>query len=396
MIYSLLDTDLYKLTMGQFAFHHGGARMARYQFTCRNATAKRLLQDQRNQSTIANVFNEWTQLRFQPDELDYLATCAPFSADYLAFLKDFRPGDGMGYEMGVDEKGDFTLEIFGRWDHAIFAEVPFLAMLNEVCLDGKGTNFDPWRNLYNKIDFLKGLAPEARPAIVEFGTRRRYSRTWQQTVVEKLAQQGLMAGTSNIRLSRVVGLPCVGTMAHEYLQAWQALSSNLEDFQLDALEAWLKEWNGQMGIALTDVVGTPAFLKDFGLHGFADETTLAQDYQGVRHDSGDPFAWGEQMLAFYHADGIDPRTKTAVWSDGLSVKLAAELHTRFTGRFGKCLFGIGTHLTNDCGCQPLDGVIKLVELDGKPVAKLSDVPGKSAGSPAMVQRLRGLFMPEAA
>lgn len=393
MTSTLLQSDLYKFTQGQFAFHHDGDRPARYRFACRNAAARRLLQEPRNRSAISQALHEWCNLRFTSDELDYLATCAPFSADYLAWLKNFSPGNGMGFEVSEDERGDFTLEIFGRWDHAIFAEVPFLAILNEVCLAGRGTNYDPWKNLYNKIDFLKGQKPEERPAIVEFGTRRRYSQTWQHTVVENLARHRLLAGTSNVALSREFKLPCVGTMAHEYLQAWQVLSPDLPDFQVDALNAWLEEWQGQLGIALTDVVGTTAFLNDFECHCTGHEGSLAQRYQGVRHDSGDPVEWGEKMLAFYQAHGIDPTTKTVVWSDGLTVQLAATLHQRFVGRFGKCLFGIGTSITNNCGHQPLDGVIKLVELDGKPVAKLSDTPGKAMGDPAMVQRLRDLFMP---
>jgi nicotinate phosphoribosyltransferase len=161
-------------------------------------------------------------------------------------------------------------------------------------------------------------------------------------------------------------------MAHEYLQTYQALGVRLRDFQRAALEDWVQEYRGDLGIALTDTVGMDAFLADFDLY-------FAKLFDGLRHDSGDPVAWGEKALAHYRRLRIDPGTKRLVFSDALTITKVLEIHDRFADQ-AQLGFGIGTHLTNDVGLEPLNIVMKLTSANGQPVAKLSDSPGKTLSS----------------
>ena len=143
----------------------------------------------------------------------------------------------------------------------------------------------------------------------------------------------------------------------------------LRRFQQAALEAWVQEYRGDLGVALTDVVGMDAFLADFDLY-------FAKLFDGLRHDSGDPLAWGEKALAHYARLRIDPHTKRLVFSDGLDLPTALRLYQHFADRT-QTGFGIGTNLTNDTGLVPLNIVMKLTACNGQPVAKLSDSPGKT-------------------
>jgi nicotinate phosphoribosyltransferase len=159
------------------------------------------------------------------------------------------------------------------------------------------------------------------------------------------------------------------TLCHEYLQTFQALGVRLRDFQRAALEAWVQEYRGDLGVALTDVVGMDAFLADFDLY-------FAKLFDGLRHDSGDPVLWGEKALAHYQKLRIDAHTKRLVFSDGLDIPKAMHLHAVFADRT-QLGFGIGTNLTNDTGPHPIGIVMKLTHANGQPVAKLADSPGKT-------------------
>jgi nicotinate phosphoribosyltransferase len=172
-----------------------------------------------------------------------------------------------------------------------------------------------------------------------------------------------------VLLAKELGISPIGTMAHEFLQAFQALDVRLRNFQKAALEAWVQEYRGDLGIALTDVVGMDAFLRDFDLY-------FAKLFDGLRHDSGDPYEWGDKAFAHYRKLKIDTKTKMLTFSDGLNLEKAWLLHQYFKDRF-QVSFGIGTNLTNDMGQTPLNIVLKLVECNGQSVAKISDSSGKT-------------------
>jgi nicotinate phosphoribosyltransferase len=373
VITSLLDTDLYKFTMWQAMLHRHPGTQATYRFTCRNVPAQPLaaLCD-----AVNRELDQLCALAFTEGELGYLRGLRYLKADFVDFLRIFR------FQRGFIEaraEGDrLAVEVEGPMVHVMFFELFVLAIVNELyCrqLDATGVFPEGRRRLAAKVAELRAgvaAAPRRHPfAFVDFGLRRRFSGAWQREVVATLQAEAApwFQGTSNVALARALGVPPVGTMGHEYLQAYQALGVRLRDSQAAALEDWVKEYRGDLGIALTDVIGMEAFLADFDLY-------FAKLFDGLRHDSGDPVAWGEQALAHYARLGVDPHTKRLVFSDGLDITRALALHRHFADRV-PVVFGIGTHLTNDLGPGPLQVVMKLVRVNGQPVAKISDSPGKT-------------------
>jgi len=281
------------------------------------------------------------------------------------------------------------IEIKGPWLHTILFEIPMLAIVNEVyfCNTQQEPDYSEGRGrLVEKMKLL-GARPEfADCKIADYGTRRRFSKQWHEEVILTL-KDGLgeqFAGTSNVFYAMKHSLTPLGTMAHEYLQACQALGPRLRDSQIFGFEMWAKEYRGDLGIALSDVYGMQAFLRDFDMY-------FCKLFDGARHDSGDPFDWGERLLQHYEANRCDPRTKILVFSDALDIPKVLQLYERFRGRC-KLAFGVGTNLTNDLGYNPLQIVIKMVRCNGQPVAKLSDSPGKNmCDDKAYLAYLRQVF-----
>jgi nicotinate phosphoribosyltransferase len=262
--------------------------------------------------------------------------------------------------------------------HVMGFEIYVLYIVNELYFrrfDQGAALAEARIRLHRKIAQLRAFEQEPPRAnafeFFDFGVRRRFSGAWQDEVVSTLAREvpQFFKGTSNVHLARKYDLVPIGTMAHEYLQAFQAFPVRLREFQKAALEEWVQEYRGDLGTALTDVVGMDAFLADFDLY-------FAKLFDGLRHDSGDPVAWGEQALAHYARLRIDARTKRLVFSDALSVTSALALYRHFADRT-MTGFGIGTQLTNDTPHAALNIVMKLTRCNGQPVAKLSDSPGKS-------------------
>ena len=383
IIKSLLDTDLYKFTMMQVVLHRFPAANVEYRFKCRNAGMDlRPYADEIRQEIAALC-----TLRFTEDELQYLSTLRFFTSDFIDLL-------GMFYlqERFVDVVAtgdDLEIIIRGPWLHTILFEVPVLAIVNEVYFRNRISNPDIEEGrlrLNAKIDAVKTNANAQGFVLADFGSRRRFSGDWHDQVVAKLKEQlpDNLAGTSNVNLARKYNLRPIGTMAHEYLQGCQALGPRLIESQKFAFDTWAREYRGDLGIALSDVVGFDAFLRDFDLY-------FSKLFDGARHDSGDPFAWGERMIAHYQSMKIDPRTKNLVFRDGLNMEKALALYQQFKGRINTS-FGIGTNLTNDLGYEPLQIVIKMTECNGQPVAKVSDSPGKAmCRDDGFVKYLRKVF-----
>lgn len=382
IIETLLDTDLYKFTMQQLVFHRFPEAEAEYAFLCRQKEVDLSPYAARIQEEVDSLCN----LSLSEGEIAFLSKFPFFQNGYLDSLRNFRLNPD---HIQIGTEAGFSLKIKGNWFQTILFEVPLLAIINEIYFRDLHTDA-PKKNSKGLTRLIKKcrLANESgrrNLQIIEFGTRRRYSREWQEIVVEhlKLRMAANFLGTSNVGLARKFGLNCFGTMAHEYLQSFQSFVG-LPDFQKTALETWMLEYRGELGIALSDVISMDAFLKDFDL-------LLCKAYDGVRHDSGDPIVWGEKLIAHYQSLNIDPTTKTAVFTDGLSVERALELATHFEGRI-KTEFGIGTNLTNDFGFPSLNIVIKMAQCNGRPVAKITDAPGKSSSAyPEFMKTLRGTF-----
>ena len=371
IIRSLLDTDLYKFSMMQVVLHQYPGAHVEYRFKCRTPGVDLVPY----LDEIRSELEALCQLRFDEDELRYLRGLRYIKSDFVDFLELFRLNTKyVELKPSPDAPGEIEIHIRGPWLHTILFEVPLLAIVNEVYFRNTQPGIDlstGRERLAAKIALLHGTPGYADCRIADYGTRRRFSREWHREVVTALRDRlgAQLAGTSNVALARELGLIPLGTLAHEYLQAHQALGPRLRDSQVAALEAWAREYRGDLGIALSDVYGLNAFLRDFDMY-------FCKLFVGVRHDSGDPFAWGDRMLAHFKANRADPASKILVFSDGLDIGKVMRLYDYFRGRC-QVAFGIGTNLTNDLGPTPLNIVIKMVRCNGQPVAKLSDSPGKS-------------------
>ena len=394
IITSLLDTDLYKFTMMQVVLHQFPGAQVEYRFKCRNSGIKAGVEPGSNGKASINLAAHVAEIReeiralcslhFQDAELAYLRSMRFIKSDFVDFLGLFKLNEKY-ITVTPLASGEIDITIQGPWLHTILFEIPVLAIVNEVY----------FRNTHRLPDFAEGRrrldlkieqlrAPGlADLKIADYGTRRRFSKAWHDEVLRVLSSklgtaqspgnmagvQGQLAGTSNVLLAMKLGLTPLGTMAHEYLQAAQALGPRLRDSQVFGFESWAKEYRGDLGIALSDVYGMSAFLRDFDMY-------FCKLFDGARHDSGDPFQWGERMIDHYVKNRVDPKTKILIFSDGLTVPRTVELYQQFRGRC-QLAFGIGTNLTNDLGYEPLQIVIKMVRCNGQPVAKLSDTPCKN-------------------
>jgi nicotinate phosphoribosyltransferase len=380
IITSLLDTDLYKFTMMQVVLHQFPGAQVEYKFKCRNPGMNLAPYAAEIREEIRSLCG----LRFSDAELNYLRGMRFIKSDFVDFLGLFKLNEKW-INVTPLPGGELDITIQGPWLHTILFEIPVLAIVNEVYF--RNTQkvprlMDGRKRLEDKMALLHGDGLRDLK-IADYGTRRRFSKAWHEEVLRVLSAQlgtdvaaspaGQFAGTSNVLFAMKLGLTPLGTMAHEYLQAAQALGPRLRDSQTFAFESWAHEYRGDLGIALSDVYGMTAFLRDFDMY-------FCKLFDGARHDSGDPFAWGERLIAHYKANRVDPKTKVLIFSDGLTVPRTIELYRRFAGRC-QLAFGIGTNLTNDLGDPPnhvpLQIVIKMVKCNGQPVAKLSDTPSKN-------------------
>lgn len=386
IIESLLDTDLYKFTMQQCVLHQFPAAEVSYRFKCRtpNIDLSPFIDE------INAEIDHLCSLYFKDDELEYLGNLRFMKSDYIEFLSLFHlKRKYITVERDPSRPFGIDICIKGPWLHTILFEIPVLAIVNEVYFrrtypglsDAEGR-----RRLDAKIDLLLNEPHAENLHISDYGTRRRFSRQWQRAVIERLAERlgSRLSGTSNVLFAKELGLIPLGTMAHEYLQACQALGPRLRDTQVFGFEQWAKEYRGDLGIALSDVYGMKPFLEDFDMY-------FCKLFDGARHDSGDPFLWGEKMIEHWSRNKCDPRTKLLIFSDGLNIPRVLELWRRFNGRV-RLGFGIGTNLMNDRGPEPLNVVIKMTQCNGQPVAKISDSPEKSmCEDESYVRYLRQVF-----
>lgn len=396
IINSLLDTDLYKFTMLQAILHQFPETHSEYQFRCRNLKdIDYSLVDIKED--LEKELEVLCSLKFNQDELDYLRQFRFIKSDFVDYLELFQLKRRF-IKVSIDEKNRLGIKVEGPMIQAMFFEIFVLSIVNELYfrrLETPEVLAEGERRLQAKAELLRTYASQQEdrdpPFLVsDFGTRRRYNFDWQEKVIKTLhnAAPEILRGTSNVYLAKKLNITPIGTMAHEFMQAFQALDVRLRDFQKASLESWVQEYRGDLGIALTDVVGMDAFLRDFDLY-------FAKLFDGLRHDSGDPYEWGEKAFRHYVKLKIDSRTKMLTFSDGLDLQTSWRLHNYFKDRF-KTSFGIGTNLTNDMGHTPLNIVLKLVKCNHQSVAKISDSPGKTMTNDAtFLAYLKQIFNIEA-
>lgn len=368
IIISLLDTDLYKFNINQVMFHKHTDLIGEYHFKCRN---KGVTWTEEMFDEINEQIDHLCTLTFKEDELNYLRSIRFIKDDYVEFLRLWRPlRDYVKTELSDD--GELSIIVKGPLFSAMQFEIYLLEIVNEVYFRMR-FGYEDLRDsakerLNAKIEAFK--SGKYNFNFAEFGCRRRLSRAWQDTVVRKLIETGHCVGTSNVYLAMKYNVKPIGTYAHEFVQMYQGISKiPLAYTNYYAMKDWFNEYNGDNGIALTDTLTTDLFLLDF-------DYLQASTYTGLRHDSGDPYEWGEKVIQHYKDLGIDPKTKTLLFSDSLDFDKAEQIYQYFKDKC-KVSFGIGTYCSNDTSALPLNIVIKLQYVNGKPVAKLSDVEGKT-------------------
>lgn len=373
IIVSLLETDLYKFSMGQAIYHNFPSYETTWTFKCRNEdvffTAEMV-------EEIKEQIKAYCDLHFTEEELSYLSKISWFKKSYIDFLRLWHPRFE-DYTINTDSDCGLNIETSGTWLNTSMYEIPTLAIVNEVYFRMKYDYGELMRSylerLADKVSMLASGTYEIS-AFSEFGLRRRLCAEAQECAVKELSSAYLgnskFVGTSNVYLAKKFGVTPVGTMAHEWIMcvgqgdhAHNPAYSNRY-----ALRYWVKEYGVQNGIALTDAVTTDCFLRDFDLQ-------FATLFSGVRHDSGDPIEWGEKMLSHYRKLGIDATQKTLLFSDSLDFERANRIYKHFKDRV-KVAFGIGTFISNDTFAEPLNIVMKTTACNGQDVAKLSDVEGK--------------------
>ncbi|EGQ8069981.1 nicotinate phosphoribosyltransferase [Vibrio parahaemolyticus] len=385
IIQSALDFDVYKVNMMSAVAALYPDAMVSYKFIVRS--------EEDLSELLPEVKAEVLKLqdvRFTEDEIAYMKRVAPYlKPEFVEALRHFRfnPQSDVSFHNKTMSDGSSQLRITinGLWKETILYETIIMSIVSEVRSRQRWSDipFEQFQTvLEDKVRYLKAELERRNITNFKFAdmsTRRRFSFQAQRTMLEYLSKElpQCLTGTSNYHLARELDLTPIGTVAHEWFMGHQALV-NVRDSQKIALQRWQKMFNGALGIALTDTIGIDAFLKDF-------DEELSHAYVGVRHDSGCPFTWGEKMIAHYESLGIDPMTKTLVFTDGLHFEQALDICEHFQGRV-QVSFGIGTSLANDMGnyvndqgeaYQPLSIVIKMVTCNGSPVAKISDEPEKA-------------------
>lgn len=373
IINSLLETDMYKFSMGQAIYHQFSDYKTTWTFKCRNED---VFFTEEMVEEIKEQIKAYCQIQFTEEELEYLENITWIKGSYVDFLRLWKPR----YEdfvISTDAKCGLSIEAFGTWVNTSLYEIPVLAIINEVF----------FRMQYNYQDLLLSFKEKMNEKIAklesgeynigpfsEFGIRRRLSAEAQELVVKELVKGkypgSTFVGTSNVYLAKKLNITPVGTMAHEWIMCVGQGNKKHNPAYSNwyALDAWVKEYGVLNGTALTDTITTDCFLKDFRL-------TYSTLFSGVRHDSNDPFIWGETMISHYKSLGIDPHTKTLLFSDSLNFDKANEIYSYFKDKC-KVAFGIGTYLSNDTCVKPLNIVMKTTKCNGTDVAKISDTIGK--------------------
>jgi nicotinate phosphoribosyltransferase len=376
IVNSLLDIDLNKLTMMQLVVHHFLDVKTEYKFICRNKRVDLTPYIDEIRKEVAAL----EHLEFRLNELNFLKKIPFFKPKFIEFLRDFKFNiDDVKIEI-IENKGkkELSIKTNGFWWQNILYETYILSIVNEIYFREqikkltkreKSDLFeDGRRRLGLKINKIKNRDDFK---FSEMGTRRRFGREWQMEIVHYLKSEASsqLQGTSNLYLAYEFNLKAMGTMAHDYLQAFQSLSNKIENSQIDAMKYWILEYEDDLGVMLTDVITMDDFLIDFNLD-------FSNKFSGIRHDSGDPFIWAEKAISHYEKLGIDPKTKKLVFSDNLDFDKAIQIFDKYHKKT-MISFGIGTNLTNDLGLEKIDTVMKMVKCNGKSVAKISDSHLKS-------------------
>lgn len=381
IITHLTDNDFYKYTMGQMFVHQ--YHDAKVEWTYKNRDPDRKFTKEMIDE-INYQIDLYCQLRYTKWELDNFAKIPFLKGDYIGFLKRYSIDRDEITCVFDEQLQQPEIRFRGYNVDDSYHEVPVMSIVSEVWFRMTYTPEEQAKIIEDakarareKIDkLIKGEIKLG--AFSEFGTRRRFCKEFQEWLLTELLKYQFngtkFVGTSNVYFAFKLGTKPVGTMAHEAIelvgQGFPFHNPAYSNYYM--MKSWIKEYGVLNGIYLTDCITTPCFLKDFDIK-------YAKLFSGLRHDSGDPIEWGEKMLAHYQALGIPTKDKTLLFSDSLDFARAEVIYQRFALRCNVA-FGIGTWLVNDTGhFKPMNQVIKLTEVNGIPVCKISDAAGKFMG-----------------
>lgn len=388
IIKSMLENDLYKDSMGQFVLHRFPTTEVKIEFRCRSDERVGYLKEK-----VDDELDELCKLRYTDEEITYLRTIPWLSSDFVDYLRRFYLFRDQ-IHTAVDDNSQLVMWAEGPWRDVIWFEVPCLAIIEELYMESRLDDLpeDGTRNIedsllmfLSKLTELDELNDKYPFTLSEFGLRRRFSSDWEDLVVNNLRRHPWFSGTSNVFLAKKYGVKPSGTMAHEIFMGLQGVGIQLRNVQKETWRLWMEEFRGRNGIMLTDPFGARACFRDLDWY-------VANSFSGFRHDSGDPIKWGEELIRRLADLGIDPTTKTFVWSDCLDMDAIKKIVSWFHGRV-KIAFGVGTNLVNDIpGIPPLSIVMKMTYANGQPVLKLSDDFGKGmCPDPSLVEYCRKVY-----
>ena len=396
VIQSLLDVDFYKFTMGQLIFlKHPHVEV---EFTFINRTSAVRLADHIDIGELRENLEHCRDLRFAPQELHYLMGTYEynqpmFSVEYIQFLSNFALPN---FSLGVSTNGEFVIKFKAPWAYVSHWETICMSIVNELyyrSLTWQKSRFEKEVILSDGRLRLHKKIKQIRPtqlSFSDFGTRRRYSRDWQDEVVNTLCEElpGNFKGTSNVYLAQKYGVMPVGTNAHELPMVYSGIYYDQDETdptfsQRQVLLDWEELYSKGLSIFLPDTFGSDWFFKNV----VTNEQLMR--WKGSRQDSGDPIEYAHKRINEYRKAGIMPEDKLIVFADGLNVARMLDIFFRFHSSI-QTGFGWGTDLTNDMGFSPVSIVAKPTSADGHDVAKLSDNIGKGTGSPHALDRAKRL------
>lgn len=402
-IVSFLDTDLYKLTMHAAVFSNFPEANVVYKYTNRSS---QFLFNQDAINWIREQLELMENLRFTDDEISYLKKAVPYlPQNYLDYLREFQlnPKDQVIFtsESSSNGSGKFNLDLLvkGKWCETILYEIPILSIVSEAYFKFVDVDWDYTGQLKQAKDKADELF-QNQISFSEFGTRRRRSSKTQDIIMQGILQSiqespeqrnKLFLGTSNVMFAKKYGVKPIGTVAHEWVMGIAAITGDYVHANKNSMDYWVNTFGPEnAGLALTDTFGSDDFLKSF-------KPPYSDYYIGVRQDSGDPIQYAEKISRHYHDELKLPKfSKSICFSDSLNIRKVLK-YSEASLKIGlKPTFGIGTNLTNDfrrksdptIKSEPLNIVIKLMEVDGNHAIKISDNLGKNMGDPAVVERVK--------
>ena len=369
---SILDTDFYKFSTSYAYMKLYPEAEGTFEFCDRANT----VYDKAFLDMINTEFAKLSMLHLLPEEFKFVCNEIRFIPQhYWEWLTSFRFRFG-DIKASLDEEGHLHINVTDKLYRVTLYETPILAIVSECRNKWLGYTFI-MDDMLKKLDEKIALSNAHQLKFSEFGMRRRFSYNVQDKVCERLNERAAYCtGTSNVHMAMRHGMKVMGTHPHEWFM-FHGAEFGYKRANYLALENWVNVYDGDLGIALSDTYTTDVFLKNFS-------RKHAKLFDGVRHDSGDPYKFVMKVINRYKELGIDPTTKTIVFSNALDFPTYYDIAEYCRGRI-RCSAGIGTNLTNDCGFKASNIVMKLAKCRMNPrqpwfdTIKLSDDEGKHMG-----------------